>query len=1012
MLPTTGSAFVAKHRLLHGRKSAVTAEPEASRTGNGMYEKRFGFHRKPFQSILTDQDYFESESYQEIKPTILHAVRSDLGVAILTGPAGIGKTVTLEHFRRMLESDSQVIVLRGGTVRSAGDLLYLLHRRLINSTPDVVSEPQDAHRNTVQRWEVVDRLQRVSDFWGPVVLLLDDAHLAGADVFSELRCLLEEEAGGRRLVRLLIAGPLVLEEVLAEQSMSDFSQRIRTHVFLQPLRSTESVQYLNQQVQNCGGNPSAIFEREAIERIVAAADGVPRCLNLLADESLMVCENDDLDRVTVGVVNKALTRLQHLPYSWNVSLFGSDSEDDDDEMSEAIEIGASAIAGSSRHEFVASNGVIEIGGSSPAANSSASFAQTTSLPENVVEIGAPPPQTRSLLESQPVVNQVVEFGTVEVLAESVEDETETLPSFGFNEPFDLEPIDSCEATIEEFFSEDDIATDFHSAESDQTAATDFADSGLEQEASRLDRKFDAVSFSQGTLEFDEVSVAGDDHGSKFNVGEELSSAIEAVVSDVTGDPDGNLEHHLVLAGDIDEERLHATTTKTGDSSEDESGCFRLDVEQTSGAAGSGTLSCFMPRQPPGDWHTASVSEPSSSSVSTEAAVGRFMKVNTTNRTAVFDRYTWCELGRPVTSDPAKRSAVYNGFQPDVEWPPCIAGVAPATSYPISEMDEDYAELLTDLGILPEAKRSSKSVHRTDNDDVWSQSLPSYDRKSRGGAASSNEDFVDPDKSIEHIQSLLEDEQHVSDAWLAASVENDEADAAENVEDAVGNCSGLNEQENVADIQDILPLPISEDASDAIDTATLDVVEEVINSVSPAKRQLFTLPIDIDEVNVYQPTEAKLGKSPLSDLRDSFQHSISASAAVHTERHTSDGRSGDAAFSSSTHSATGPNPHSQLVLSEQESEEELQHRKYSPQLLRQARARVVAVPVALSQLKRAAGAESVSAPVEASQRTFEQRSAHLSVAAEDSDSDNGQLETEKPGSGFGNLFTRLRNMRSR
>ena len=71
--------------------------------------------------------------------------------------------------------------------------------------------------------------------------------------------------------------------------MTDFAQRIRTHVFLQPLRSDESVKYLDLQIANSGGALGKIFEMKAVERIAAAADGSPRCLSLLADECLVVC---------------------------------------------------------------------------------------------------------------------------------------------------------------------------------------------------------------------------------------------------------------------------------------------------------------------------------------------------------------------------------------------------------------------------------------------------------------------------------------------------------------------------------------------------------------------------------------------------------------------------------------------------------------------------------------------------------------------------------------------------
>ena len=252
-----------------------------------MYEKRFGLHRKPFQAVQKPTDYFSSSAYTQLLPAILNALQSDLGIAVLTGPAGVGKSVTLENFRRTLEPSLQTYLVRGGTVRSADDLLYSLYRHLLTADN---TTPTGERPAAVRRWDVVERLRRLAEFWGPLTILLDDVHLVETDVFAELRSLLEEEAGGQKLIRLLISGPLLLEEVLAQPSMTDFSQKIRTHVFLEPLRSTEAVDYLAHHVSNAGAALDDLFEPRAIEKIVVAADGVPRCLNLLADETLMICE--------------------------------------------------------------------------------------------------------------------------------------------------------------------------------------------------------------------------------------------------------------------------------------------------------------------------------------------------------------------------------------------------------------------------------------------------------------------------------------------------------------------------------------------------------------------------------------------------------------------------------------------------------------------------------------------------------------------------------------------------
>ena len=989
-----------------------------------MYEKRFGFHRKPFQSVLTDQDYFESTSYQEIKPTILHAVRSDLGVAILTGPAGIGKTVTLEHFRQMLESDSQVIVFRGGTVRSADELLYLLHRRLVNPKPDPDSEAMNARRRTVQRWEVVERLQRVSDFWGPVVLLLDDAHLAGTDVFSELRDLLEETAGGRRLIRLLVAGPLLLEEVLAEQSMIDFAQRIRTHVFLQPLRSTESVEYLYQQIRNSGADPSAIFDRQAIERIVAAADGVPRCLNLLADESLMVCENDDQTRVNVEVVNTALTRLQHLPYSWNVSLFGSDSETDQVASRDSFEIGAEA-GGKSRvgsSAIVASNGVIEIGCSNSLDGGA------PSISDNAIEIGAPcdvvkcewvaddqmPSATGSLWESEEQLSVTIDVIDEPVVIDAANervDDFESVPSDDLAGLSDFEPIEVCEVTIEEFLSEDVVAVAPMAANPERSSSQAVADSCSDSDVSRWNGMFAPVSFAHSSLEVEEVAGTNSTpvalSGRDLGAGTTDESIAEA--SSISGGAD--LEHHLVLATGVPQDSPSVLTESGESVSRDAvgSGLSTPNGNVSEENENSRLLSNFTPWRPPGEWHTASVAVWEISRHPAKTLRADAVNVNTSsrsekaNRTPVFDRYTWCELGRQVTSESARNPVVHDGFQPSAEWPPNTEGLAPASSYLIQEMDKDYAELLADLGILTGfsthvgfgASDADESVRKT---------------------------FANPDESIAHIQSLLLEEaapgfdESEATAQHDNTEENDEG--AERTQSSSGAVvsSSENGSENIeahdCDVHDcdveegVIMTQGPAGQVEATDAATLEAVEGVIESVQPGNGQMFTLPIDIDELDLNQPVSTKT--ESYSSETGSLSVSPEHSAACESKDQDVKG-SRAIGLASSIGAGRGPNSRTHLMLVKPEHDEELQENQYSPQLLRQARARVVTVPAGLGQLKLAAGAESASADDQGSQLSLDQRSAHLSVAAE---SDCKATESEKTSSGFSNLFTRLRNMTSR
>lgn len=284
-----------------------------------MYESHFGFHRQPFQCAELTRAFFVSQSIQTILPQLLHALRSDLGIAVLTGPAGVGKTSLLKHLQLLLAKEGRAIVCSGASLETPLNVLQTLHTSLHGRAAQKASIELASRDVSQSRWTLLDQLQKTSELWGPVLLLIDDAQLLPVSVLNELRAFTEEEWNGRSLVRCLIAGPLSLEEELARPTHADFSHRIRCHAFLQPLTSRESLELLNRHINVVGGQLNKVFTAKALELIAVACDGLPRCLSLLADESLVVAASNKRAVADEECVRTALSRLQHLPYPWAAS---------------------------------------------------------------------------------------------------------------------------------------------------------------------------------------------------------------------------------------------------------------------------------------------------------------------------------------------------------------------------------------------------------------------------------------------------------------------------------------------------------------------------------------------------------------------------------------------------------------------------------------------------------------------------------------------------------------------
>lgn len=668
-----------------------------------MYQNRFGLHRKPFQTVLSDDDFFRSAAFDELAPTVLHALRSDLGVAVLTGPDGSGKSTTLEYFRRALSTDSQTLVLRGGTAGSASELLQSLYRTLLKSADDAVANES---RQSVRRWDIVERLQRVTDFWGPLLILVDDAHLISPEAFAELRSLLEEEANGRKIVRLLISGSLELEEVLAKPAMSDFARKIRSYVFLQPLTSAESVAYLSQQIAHAGGDPAKILDPKAIELLVSAAGGIPRCLNLLADESLMVCEESDQDHVTASVVNSALRRLQHLPVSWNAV-----AADELDERSNDSNSDAANLSGG--------DSVIEIGGLSDAASGVVEFGATEDVqPGNtrpidieicagVVEIGAEPEPDVAVEFSAHDADPV----TPEICDQQSDDYSEAPESDAVDLDFLLPAVDEASVASFEYIPEDEEPETITSAADGLDDQSDFMDDvdvlvcdQLSAPAHRDVEEDELVTETQQAEEVDACVGREPFPDSQATTWRDLSEQEDAGESVTTEFSAGVVHDVMVCESELNDESVDRFNLLLEANEE--------TLKEIADESVMVTFGDFQPWEPSGCWPAPQFPADVEQAVPVLTATV-LPEVRHVNKTPVFDRYTWCELDRPVCGDVTARIASGIGEVAErLVWPPEVKGVAPIEPIPIqafADSDPVVDESVLDAEIQQVAKNLADVV---------------------------------------------------------------------------------------------------------------------------------------------------------------------------------------------------------------------------------------------------------------------------------------------------------------
>lgn len=274
-----------------------------------MYQPFFGLTRRPFSATPDINFFFRTEAVDAANAAVVNCLVSGQGIAVITGPPGMGKTAFCQHLVAEFPAPFHVAFLSNSN--------FPTRRSLLQAILFELGQPYSNMGEQELRLELTACLRSMHQQEQPVVLVVDEAHLLNNRILEELRTIADLTIDGAPLMRLLLCGQLWLDERLAHPSMEALNQRISTQVYLESLTRQESVDYIAYRLSVAGIAIDEAFTPDALDLIVQASDGMPRCINQLCDHSLLLgymVENKPID---AELAREALDDLKQLPLHWN-----------------------------------------------------------------------------------------------------------------------------------------------------------------------------------------------------------------------------------------------------------------------------------------------------------------------------------------------------------------------------------------------------------------------------------------------------------------------------------------------------------------------------------------------------------------------------------------------------------------------------------------------------------------------------------------------------------------------
>lgn len=261
-----------------------------------MYYKHFGLDGPPFRFSPSATPLFLSSAHRECLAALEWALLHDeCGFMLLLGETGTGKTTLLNAIlarrlprlrlacvtnpRLSFEEIMRVVLPQLGMPTNERGRL-----ELIRQFEQVVSNRLQDRRTAI----VIDEAQDLTD-----------------ETLEDLRLLANRIGPQEQELQIVLVGHPELLERLSARHLRQFLERISTTVSLVPLSADESVAYVESRLAAQGGS-GRIFKANALRRLVETAGGVPRRLNVLCHNALVLAYSKNAELVTADIAAEVI----------------------------------------------------------------------------------------------------------------------------------------------------------------------------------------------------------------------------------------------------------------------------------------------------------------------------------------------------------------------------------------------------------------------------------------------------------------------------------------------------------------------------------------------------------------------------------------------------------------------------------------------------------------------------------------------------------------------------------
>lgn len=247
----------------------------------------FGFSKMPFSKYMRSAAMYDSKSQQALRLGL--DMWLDVGgLALIAGPSGVGKSMTIRRFVTELDDNKYAVYSIPSPPATVHGFLRCLCRRFELTMRQHSIDLFDAAQKFLVNHE--------KELGTHPLLVLDDAEGLYPDVADVVRRLTIYDLDAEDRFSVLVCGIESLLQVLELGILEPLRSRFSFGHSLKPFGLQDTINYIQFHLKRAEADPN-LFTDDAVKRIFHVSQGKPRTINQLCIGALILCAMKGKDRI-------------------------------------------------------------------------------------------------------------------------------------------------------------------------------------------------------------------------------------------------------------------------------------------------------------------------------------------------------------------------------------------------------------------------------------------------------------------------------------------------------------------------------------------------------------------------------------------------------------------------------------------------------------------------------------------------------------------------------------------